>query len=47
MINFALLHLMYYRDKLLYRDKNIMIIDTVIKSLSHNTTPIEALFISL
>jgi len=29
---------MYYHDKLSYRDKNIMIIDTVVKSLSHTTT---------
>ena len=28
---------MYYCDKLLYRDKYIMIIDTVIKTLSHIT----------
>jgi len=29
---------MYYCDKLLYRDKNNMIIDTVVKSLLHTTT---------
>ena len=28
----------YYRDTLSYRNTNIMIIDTVVKSLSHTTT---------
>jgi len=38
MLNFAFYHLMYYHDKLSYRDENIMIVNTVVKSLSHTTT---------
>jgi len=38
MLNFAIYHLIYYHDKLLYWDKNIMVINTVVKSLLHNTS---------
>jgi len=37
MLNFAFYNLMYCHDKLSYRDKNIMIIDTVVKSLLYTT----------
>ena len=43
MLNFAFYRLMYYRDKLPYHDKNIMIIATVIKSLLHTTTQVSRL----
>jgi len=35
-LNFAFYHLMYYRDTLSYRDKNIMIIDTVKIIITHH-----------
>jgi len=38
-LNFPFYHLIYYRDKLSYHDKNIMIINTIVKSLSHTTSP--------
>jgi len=37
MLNFAFFHLMYYRDKLLYCDKNLMITNIIVKSLLHTT----------
>jgi len=36
-VDFCILSFVYYCDKLSYRDKNIMIIDAVVKSLLHTT----------
>ena len=41
MLNFAFYNLMYYHEKLSYHDKDIMIINTVVKSLSHTITTVQ------